>query len=325
MAFMNETRLQMKGTELMSFHNGTTSLPPDVQDLVSLYDTLLPLFASLAFVSLLFAMFANILVILIGSADPRNHNMASLFLLNISAAGIFYAGVNVVGEIIMLRYDVTRLQSSCVVQPLTSLQMILYSVLAYSVTGLCIERYLSKQTLDFPSYENIDERLNIKLTIFAAIWISSVAILAPIGLCSAKLSVAYLAFLIIFLHAFPLLGIFISNILHFKLTNNSVVPGPIVGNVTIYPIDQSERSLLASIVITLIVTWTPFHVVFVVGELSEFSSIGIYRFDLVRRAMQMLAHWNVLLNPVLFYKYATNLREGFNSIVVFCIHMFRQQ
>ena len=149
---------------------------PQHQELLGIYYQLEPVFSTLAFVLSLLGLIGNFLVILTALADRHNRNMADLFLFNVAIASIFYSGVNIIGESLSLVQGQITLKDSCVIQPLTSLRVLTFTVSMYSLLAESLDRYLAT------TVARANSTSNRKATILVLLWLVSLALTLPLSL-----------------------------------------------------------------------------------------------------------------------------------------------
>lgn len=299
---------------------GPPVLPPEAQEIASLAKELRPMFYTFAYASLILALLGNGLIIIIVACDRQSRSMANLFLFNISIADVLYAAVNIAGESLYLSMEDTPqkiVDNACLLRSLTSFRFLTYSVSMLSLVALSVERYhaVCKPLTAYTNAANINI---FKIGIFVFIWVMSVAMSVPVGLCKFEGNVkAFAISLVVLLHTIPLIIIVVTNTIILVSVRSRVGPGENreVGE------GRARRkltTLLIIMVITFIMFWSPYQFFFlhtIFAAKSRPHPVYYFKMLIVQRAANVLAYFNPTLNPFLYIFYSKNFRQGLRKLI----------
>ena len=303
---------------------GPPVLPPEAQEIATLEKELRPMFYTFAYASLILALLGNGLIILIVAYDRQNRSMANLFMFNISIADVLFAVLNIAGESAYLSMEDTPgkifVDYACLFKSLISSRILTYAVSMLSLAALSVERYhaVCKPLTTYTNAANINI---FKKGIFVFIWVMSIAMSVPVGLCKFEVEANVKAFavsLVVMLHSIPLFIIVVTNTIIVVSLRSRVGPGENREAGEGRARRKRLTTLLIVMVVTFIIFWSPYQFFFlrtIFVTQSQHHPVYYFRMLIVQRAAGVLAYFNPTLNPFLYMFYSKNFRQGLCKLI----------
>lgn len=295
-------------------------IPSEIQELMEMDKTMQPFLTTLSFILLSIALIGNVLIIITILKDPRIHQMAHVFLLNVAVADVLYALVNIAGETLILVLTPAQLKThfwSCsIFRPMTTIRFVCYGAAVFSLAVLSVERWYAI-CQPFAAARNSSYKKRIKFGAVFGIWALSIGISSPLSLCTYTHERAQVILLAIVYFIVPFLIILVANgkiILSIKKAGMFVVSRKL-GQET-----QRRRrhllKLLFAIIISFIILWLPFTALYLyTGFFKTKDYVVYYRVLITIKVFTVTTYAHPALNSFMYYGFCKDFRRGLASLV----------
>ena len=295
-------------------------LPPkDLLSLLSLKETLEPIFTVVEFTALSVAFLGNLLIVLTVFSNKKMRSMAHLFLLNVAVADLFFSALNIAGHATEQTLDKETLKKTfCTLyRPLIAVRFLAYAISMFCLAALSVERWYVVYSPISAQFSNALLVKKAKFSFLFLMWMIALAISAPLGLCKITVKKTFAVFLALVLHLIPLAVITVVNIrMILMLKRNAVCEISAVNKRT----SEKIRKLLITLILSVLVFWSPYHCLFLYFVFAEprSSPEEAVKLGLVFRAGNVWAYFNPLLNALLYYIFSKEFRKGLCGLFALC-------
>lgn len=293
--------------------------PKDVMSLLSLQETLDPIFTTVEFSALSIALIGNLLIVLTIFTNRKMRSMAHLFLLNVAIADLFFSALNIAGHATehLLHEQALKKTFCTLYRPLISVRFVAYAVSMFCLTALSVERWYVVCSPLRAQFSNAILVKKLKFSFLVLIWIVALALSSPMGLCKITVTKTFAVFLALVLHITPLAVIIVVNIkMILSLKRNAVCEISAVNEGS----RERIRKLLITLILSVVIFWSPYHCLFLYSVFAEppSSPTLAIKLTIAFRVGNAVAYFNPLLNALLYYIFSKEFRKGLSSLLGRC-------
>lgn len=293
--------------------------PKDILSLLTLQETLDPIFTTVEFSTLSIAFIGNILIVFTIFSNKKMRSLAHLFLLNVAMADLFFSALNISGHATEhLLHEQALEETFCTLyRPLITVRFVAYAVSMFCLAALSVERWYVVSWPLRAQFSNAILVKKLKFSFLLLIWIVALAISAPMGLCKITVTKTFAIFLALVLHITPLTVIIVVNVKTIlSLNRNAVCEVSAVNEGS----REKIRKLLISLILSVVIFWSPYHCLFLYSVFAEppSSPTLAIKLAIAFRVGNAVAYFNPLLNALLYYIFSKDFRKGLSSLLRRC-------
>lgn len=293
--------------------------PKDIISLLSLQETLHPIFTAVEFSVLSLAFVGNLLIVLTICSNKKMHSMVHLFLLSVAIADLLFSALNIAGHARehLLQKEALEETFCTLYRPLIAVRFIAYAVSMFCLAALSVERWYMICSPLRAQFSKAILMKKLKISFLLLIWIIALAISAPLGLCKITVTKTFAIFLALVLHVAPLAIIIVVNIkMILSLKRNAVCEISAVNEGA----RDRIRKLLITLILSVVIFWSPYHCLFLYFVFAEppSSPAMAIKLTIANRVGNAVAYFNPLLNALLYYIFSNEFRKGFSSLIARC-------
>ena len=255
----------------VSFHGPPAPVmpPKEVMSLLSLQETLHPIFTTVEFSALSIALIGNLLIVLTIFSNRKMRSMAHLFLLNVAIADLFFSALNIAGHATEhLLHEQALKETFCTLyRSLIAVRFVAYAVSMFCLAALSVERWYVACSPLRAQFSNAILVKKLKFSFLLLIWIIALAISAPMGLCKITVTKTFAIILALVLHITPLgvINIVVNVKMILSLRQNAVCEISAVNEGT----RERIRKLLITLILSVVIFWSPYHCLFLYSVFAE--------------------------------------------------------
>ncbi len=294
--------------------------PKDVMSLLTLQETLDPIFTAMEFSTLSIALIGNLLIVLTIFSNKKMRSMAHLFLLNVAIADLSFSALNIAGHATEhLLHEQALKETFCTLyRPLIAVRFVAYAVSMFCLAALSVERWYVVCLPLKAQFSNAILVKKLKFSSLFLIWIIALALSAPMGLCKITVTKTFAVFLALVLHIAPLAVIIVVNIkMILSLKRNAVCEISAVNEGS----RERIRKLLITLILSVVIFWSPYHSLFLYSVFAAgppSSPTLAIKLTIALRVGNAVAYFNPLLNALLYYIFSKEFRKGLSSLLGRC-------
>ena len=280
------------------------------------YKKMKPICEGISFVLLTIAALGNSFTMGTILLDKQSRRFCSAYLFNICLADVLFSIANIAGEAIHASWDAQkRWDNRCVENGVLYMKFVTYTVSMFSLIALSVERFAAVSS-PVAWMRRRSEFRKIKELTLAFIWFVGIVFPLPYAMCpnfQPRLKIPLNIALFVLLHVIPLCTIVvvtlkICQVLHNKVNENAADQRRA----------QRDRlvALLIVMVITFLVFFAPYHVMYVYMGFANPPITAQYLIG--SRIATVATYIYPALTPIFYFAFCKNFRSGFSKVFWKC-------